>query len=64
MMPTLTNFLRAQGTDTTTTAAHSPSSNPDHDGKNRAIINTVRTALTTSAIDYRYWTYAAADAVN
>jgi hypothetical protein len=64
MMPTLVTFLRAQGTETTTTAAHSPSSNPDPEGKNRAIFNVVRTALTTSGIENRYWTYAAADAVN
>jgi hypothetical protein len=64
MMPILVTFLREQGTETTTTAAHSPSSNPDSEGKNRAIFTAVRTALTTSGIDHRYWTYAAADAVN
>jgi hypothetical protein len=64
MMPTLVTFQRAQGTETTTTAAHSPSSNPDPEGKNRAIFNAVRTALTTSGIENRYWTYAAADAAN
>jgi hypothetical protein len=64
MMPILVTFLRAQGTETTTTAAHSPSSNPYPEGKNRAIFNAVRTALTTSGIEHRYWTYAAADAVN
>jgi hypothetical protein len=63
MMPTLLTFLRAQGTETTTTAAHSPSSNPDPEGKNRAFFNAVRTALTTSGIENRYWTYAAADVV-
>jgi hypothetical protein len=56
MMPTLVTFLRAQGTEATTTAAHSPSSNPDPEGKNRAIFNAVRTALTTSGIENRYWT--------
>jgi hypothetical protein len=64
MMPTLVTFLRAQGTETTTTAAHSPSINLDPEGKNHAIVNAVRTALTTSGIEHRYWTYAAADAVN
>jgi hypothetical protein len=64
MLPTLVTFLRAQGTETTTTAAHSPSSNPDPLGKNRAIVNAVRTALTTIGIEHRYWTYAAAVAVN
>jgi hypothetical protein len=64
MMPTLVTFLRAQGTETTTTAAHSPSSNPDPEDKNRAIFNAVRTALMTNGIENRYWTYAAADAVN
>jgi hypothetical protein len=64
MMPTLVTFLRVQGTETTTTAAHSPPSNPDPEGKNRAIFNAVRTALVTSGIENRYWTYAAADDVN
>jgi hypothetical protein len=64
MMPTLVTFLQAQGTETTTTAAHSPSSNPDSEGKNRAIFNAVRTALTTSGIEHSYWTYAVADTVN
>jgi hypothetical protein len=64
MMLTLVTFLRARGTETTTTAERSPSSNPDPEGKNRAIFNAVRTALTTSGIDHRYWTYAAADAVS
>jgi hypothetical protein len=64
MMPTLVTFLRAQGTETKTTAAHSPSSNPDPEGKNRVICKAVRTALTTSGIENRYWTYAAGDAVN
>jgi hypothetical protein len=64
MMPTLVSILRAPGTETTITAAHSPASNPDPEGKNRAIFNAVRTALTTSGIDHRYWTYAAADAVD
>jgi hypothetical protein len=36
IMPTQVTFLRAQGTGATTTAAHSPSSNPDPEGKNRA----------------------------
>jgi hypothetical protein len=64
MMPTLATFLRAQGTETTTTAAHSPSSNPGPEGKNRANFNAMRTALTTKGIEHRYWTYAAADAVS
>jgi hypothetical protein len=64
MIPTLVSFLRAQWTETATTAAHSPSSNLGPEGKNRAIFTAVRTALTTSRIDHRYWTYAAADAVN
>jgi hypothetical protein len=34
-MPTLVTFLRAQGTEITTTAAHSPSSNPDPNGNER-----------------------------
>jgi hypothetical protein len=56
MMPTLVNFLGAQGTETTKTAAHPPCSNPDPEGKNRAIFNAVRTALATSGFDLRYWT--------
>jgi hypothetical protein len=63
-MPTLVNFLGAQGTETTKRAAHPPCSNPDPEGKNRTIFNAVRTALATSGFDLRYWTYAAADAVN
>jgi hypothetical protein len=63
MMSTLVTFLRAQGTETTTMAEHSPSSNPDPEGKNRAIVKAVRTAMKTSGIGHRYWTYAAADAV-
>jgi hypothetical protein len=53
MIPILVKFLRAQRTETTTAAAHSPSSNPDPEGKNRAIFNAVRTALTTSGIENR-----------
>jgi hypothetical protein len=64
MMPTLVTFLRAQGTEMTTKAAHSPSSNSDPEVKNRAIFNGVRKALTTIGIEHRYWTYTAADAVN
>jgi hypothetical protein len=64
MMPTLVTFLQAQEAETNTTAAQSPSGKPDPAGKNRAIFNAVRTALTTSGIEHRYWTYAAADAVN
>jgi hypothetical protein len=64
MMPTLVTFLQAQGTEMTTKAAHSPSSNSDPEVKNRAIFNAVRKALTTIGIEHRYWTYTAADAVN
>jgi hypothetical protein len=38
--------------------------NTGPEGKNRAIFNAVRTALTTSGIDHRCWKYAATDAVN
>jgi hypothetical protein len=48
----------------TTTAAHSPASNPDAEQANRTVFAAVRAALAASGLPGTMWPYAAMDAVN